>query len=99
MTADDAERILLQMDWSFAKSLSEKEQMRLWVENWRRVGPELERLKRQELRALSEEEGTKRALEVMDARAEDRWKDPKRRNLSGLIEQQRLFARFAHASK
>lgn len=83
----------LRMDWSFAKSLSEKEQMRLWVETWRRAGPELERIKRAELRALSEEEGTRRAISVMEARTHDGWKNARRRKLSGLIEQQRLFMR------
>ena len=89
----------LKMDWSFAKSLSEKEQMRLWVETWRRVGPELERIKRAELRALSEEDGARRTISVMEARADDRWINSKRRKLSGLIEQQRFFMRFAGASK
>lgn len=89
----------MRMDWSFAKSLSEKEQMKLWVETWKRTGPELERIKRAELRALSEEEGTRRAISVMEARADDRWKNSKRRMSSGLIEQQRLFMRFAGASK
>jgi len=87
------------MDWSFANALSEKERMRLWVDTWRRVGPELERIKRNELRALSEEEGTRRAILVMDARADFEWESPRPHKLSGLIEQQRLFMRLAPASR
>ncbi len=49
--------------------------MRAWVENWKRVGPELEAIKRRELRAMTEEEGTKRALRVMSARVKPRWRD------------------------
>jgi hypothetical protein len=31
------------MDWKHVATLPEKEQMRAWVENWKRLGPELER--------------------------------------------------------
>ena len=83
------------MDWKEVAKLPEREQMRAWVENWKRIGPELERIKKQELRALTEEEGTQRALRVMEARIAPRWRDRKRRASSGLIEQQRLFMKFA----
>lgn len=69
--------------------------MRAWVENWKRVGPELEKQKQLELRRMTEEEGIERACRVMEARVEPRWRDPKRRESSGLIEQQRLFMKFA----
>ena len=83
------------MDWSFANALSEKEQMRLWVETWKRAGPELERMKREELRAMTEEEALRRVAAVMNSRADDGWIRPDRRNTSGLVEQQRLFMRFS----
>lgn len=83
------------MDWEHVATLSEKEQMRAWVENWQRVGPELERIKKEELRAMTEKEGISRALRVMDARVEPRWRAPERRHHSGLIEQQRLFMKLA----
>ncbi len=57
------------MDWSFANALSEHERMRLWVETWKRAGPELERMKREELRAMSEEEALLRVAAVMNSRA------------------------------
>ncbi len=82
---------VLNMDWSFAKSFSEKEQMRLWVETWKRTGPELERIKRAELRALTEEEAFEQAQALNDSVAEEVWIDPRRVAASGLAEQQRLF--------
>lgn len=88
-------RAVENIDWKEVAKLPVREQMRAWVENWKRLGPELERIKRQELRAMSEEEGTQRAIGVMEARVEPRWRDPRRRNGSGLIEQQRWFMRLA----
>ncbi|MDQ6622372.1 MAG: hypothetical protein M3Y86_02655 [Verrucomicrobiota bacterium] len=79
------------IDWKHVATLSKHEQMRAWVENWKRIGPELEKAKRRELRSLTEAEGTQRALRVMEARVEPRWRDRERRVSSGLIEQQRLF--------
>jgi hypothetical protein len=84
----------IHVDWSSAKSLSEKEQMRLWVENWKRVGPELERIKRQELRALSEEEAFDQAEALNRSVAEDVWVHPRRLAAAGLVEQQRLFQKL-----
>ncbi len=83
------------VDWKEVAKLPEREQMRAWVENWKRVGPELERIKREELRAMTEEEGTRVAVRVMEARAEPRWRDPARRAAHGMIEQQRWFRSFA----
>ncbi|MGI9115122.1 MAG: hypothetical protein DLM52_13410 [Chthoniobacterales bacterium] len=78
--------------------MTEREKMRYWVENWKRVGPELERIKRQELRALSDEEGTKRALRVMSARSRHACAAAKLRSSSGLVEQQRIFAKTRRAA-
>jgi hypothetical protein len=33
-----------------------------WIAAWRNAGPELERIRRQELRDLSDEEGTRQAM-------------------------------------
>ncbi|MGI8435321.1 MAG: hypothetical protein ACR2NX_00205 [Chthoniobacterales bacterium] len=82
------------MNWKHIATLFEKEQMRAWVENWKRVGPELEAIKRRELRAMTEEEGTRRALRLMEARLEPRWRAPERRAASGLIDQQSWFMKF-----
>jgi uncharacterized protein involved in type VI secretion and phage assembly len=82
------------VDWSFAKSLSEKEQMKLWVETWRHAGPELERLKRAELRALSEEDAFDQAEVLAESVTDVVWIDSGRSKASGLVEQQRLFRKL-----
>jgi len=66
--------------------------MKRWVDTWKTAGPELERIKREELRAMTEQEALLRVERVMNSRAPDRWNRPDRRTSSGLIEQQRLFA-------
>ncbi len=78
--------------------MTEHEKMRYWVEHWKRVGPELERIKREELRALTAEEGTARALRVMDSRSRHSRKAAKLRQTSGLVEQQRIFAKARPAA-
>ena len=67
--------------------------MRLWVENWRRVGPELERIKRAELRALTEKEAYERSIALAECLQAEHWINPKRITSSGLIEQQAIFSR------
>lgn len=83
------------MDWSEVAKLPKREQMRAWVENWKRVGPELDRLKRSELRAMTDEEGLVRVSRVMESRVSDPERRHQRRRSSGLVEQQRLFAKLA----
>jgi len=79
------------MDWKHIATLSEKEQMRAWVENWKRVGPELEAIKRRELRAMTEEEAFDQAETLTASAADELWIESKRAAAEGLIEQQRLF--------
>ncbi len=57
-----ASRYAAPVDWKEVAKLPEREQMRAWVENWKRVGPELEAIKRRELRALTEEEAFDEAV-------------------------------------
>ena len=62
----------------------------IWVDNWREAGPELEEIKRQELRAMTPE----RALFFADAVLSMPWPEDvmaRRRAYSGLLEQQDLF--------
>ena len=84
-----------------AKTTSPEETalIKRWVETWKFAGPELERLKKEELRALTDEEGLRRAILVMNTCLPEKWIDPRRVASSGLIEQQRIFARLAKASK
>jgi len=63
--------------------------MKQWVENWKRVGPILEQLKYEELRAPDYDKGLADFIPMLDwacANAEPR-------EISGLVEQQRFFAR------
>lgn len=79
------------MDWKYVATLPEKEQMRAWVENWKRIGPELEAMKRRELRALSEDEAFDQAETLSASAADELWIEPKRAAAEGFMEQQRLF--------
>jgi hypothetical protein len=61
-----------------------------WVETWKLAGMDLERIRRRELRELD----TYRAIELLCGPAEySRPRAPK--PSSGLVEQQRLFAKAA----
>ena len=62
-----------------------------WVETWRKAGIELERIKREELRALD----TYRAIEMLCGVFDPVQLARLARPTSGLIEQQRLFKRAA----
>jgi hypothetical protein len=76
-----------------ASQLSEHEQMKLWVETWKRAGVELERIRKEELRALTEEES---AADLF--RGFDLLELPEYPPTSGLVEQQRWFAKALHLS-
>ena len=64
------------------------EQERQWIAAWRRAGPELERIRNEELRQLDEQEGTRLAtlLGVMSP--------VPTRSESGLMEFQRWMKRW-----
>lgn len=67
--------------------------MKRWVETWKLAGPELERIKKEELRALSEEEGIADVESILSVPV-DGWTPEWRKTWSGLVEQQRLFAKL-----
>lgn len=60
---------------------------RQWVEHWRRVGPILERLRREELSDYSHQDNVAAIDAILDLGA--RWGLP--RDTSGLVEMQRLL--------
>ncbi len=67
-------------------------QAKQWVETWKEAGPELERIRRQELRALD----GGRAIALLCGPA-DYWTPPRApRPYSGLKEQQEWFKKAAH---
>ena len=66
--------------------------MKRWVDTWKYIaGPELERMKKAKLRAMTEEEAFDQAETLSASAADEVWIDPKRGAAHGLIEQQRLF--------
>lgn len=67
--------------------------MKLWVETWKTAGPLLEQIKRDELRAMSEEEAGRIANELALAHAQVKGR-PAASETSGLIEQQRWFRKW-----
>lgn len=66
-------------------------QLRKWAETWTRAGRELEAIKRRELRAMSDEQAKEAALDVLSLSLPE---DLAPRCSSGLVDQQRWFARI-----
>ena len=65
----------------------ESARTKAWVENWAKVGPQLEAIRRRELRALTYED----RIKAIDALLQIGCAFGKPRTTSGLVEQQRLF--------
>jgi hypothetical protein len=72
--------------------LSEHEQMKLWVETWKRAGAELERIRKEEIRTSK----TTDFLTFSGMLATLLRELPPPCD-TGLVEQQRLFKRLHHA--
>jgi len=68
---------------------AEREQMKAWVENWKRAGPLLERFRHEELRQLRHED----SLEMIDGLLQIGYQHRSDEPTSGLVEQQRIFMR------
>ena len=66
----------------------EREQIRYWAETWQKAGPELERIRRKEIRETDTFEAVSAFLGPIDFTQEPFSPRP----TSGLIEQQALFA-------
>jgi hypothetical protein len=70
-------------------SEQEKAQIRAWCQNWKEIGPVLEEMRAEDIRAAD----TVQAMEILDDAFESAvWLNPPRPS-SGLIEQQAIFAR------
>ncbi|MDY0149606.1 MAG: hypothetical protein RBT03_05940 [Kiritimatiellia bacterium] len=70
---------------------AEKEQYRRYVEGWQHAGPELERIRREELRAMDD----RMDLDGMDALADIGVRYGTPRTTSGLVEMQKWFMELA----
>ena len=65
---------------------------KLWVEQWKRVGPLLDKVRHDELRAMTDEQ-SRRAFESL-AEFACEANDVTPRTTSGFVEQQRLFLKL-----
>ena len=70
--------------------------MRAWVETWKRAGIELDRMKWEQLRRLSEAQAA-RDFCMLDCDPVLIWRSPEREDGAGLVEQQRWFMK-AHGA-
>lgn len=77
--------------------MTEKEKILQYIRNWKVVGEELDRIKGEELRAMSEEESAERIHDVL--LMADEWFQVNIPSASecGLIEQQRIFQKWPQA--
>jgi len=66
------------------------EQMRAWVQNWIELGPILEAMKRRELEAMTDDQVR---AHVRDLFTGAYTPEAEARPVSGLVEQQRWFAK------
>jgi len=71
-------------------SEDERAQVRAWIRRWERVGPILERLRRQSIRAAD----TLKAIAAFDGAFETAVRDCPPKPYSGLVEQQQLFSKL-----
>ena len=68
------------------------EEQRKWMEQWRSAAITLRQVKREELRAMTDEDAV-RAFNALDCPPELGYRNPERANSEGLIEQQRIFGK------
>jgi hypothetical protein len=66
------------------------EEQRIWMQQWRSAAIALRDMKRQELRAMTDEQAVA-AFNALDMPPHDFPRAPDRMDGSGLLEQQRLF--------
>lgn len=76
--------------------MTEKEKILQYIRNWKVVGEELDRMKAEELRAMSEEESARIFDGLQACGLEDMWRQPECAEDNGMVEQQRIFMK-AHA--
>lgn len=68
----------------------EEQRVRIWVHNWQELGPILERLRDQEIRHTDTTTAIEQLSDAFES-ARRHWRPP---TTSGLVEQQRWFARL-----
>ena len=73
--------------------MTDEEKNRLFVETWKKAGPALEELRKQELRTMSERDSA-RAFDSLEIPVGSAYRSEERRLSLGFIEQQRLFKKL-----
>jgi hypothetical protein len=68
----------------------EEQHVRQWVNNWAAAAPTLERLRREAIRSANTAVAIEQLSDAFES-ARSHWRSPA---TSGLVEQQRLFARL-----
>ncbi len=66
------------------------EEQRKWMQQWREAEKYLRQVKREELRAMTDQDAVA-AFNALDMPLHLVWRSPERVNSEGLIEQQRIF--------
>ena len=72
--------------------MDNRELTKQWVEHWKRVGPILEKVRHDELRAMTDEQSRQAFTNVCEY--VQQFPRPAPRLTSGFVEQQRLFMRL-----
>lgn len=75
--------------YSYCVTEEEKKITLRWIETWRRAGPELERIRHEEIRRAD----TQRAMKIFAGLVTENLRSRPARLTSGLIEQQAIFHR------
>jgi hypothetical protein len=70
---------------------TETDRLREWVQNWKIVGPELERLRREKIRATN----TQESIRLFDLAFKSAIRNTAPRTTSGLVEFQKLIRKLA----
>jgi hypothetical protein len=72
--------------------MDKKAAAKLWIEQWHRAGPVLQKLRHDELRAMSDEDARQAFQTLAEFACEVTQPTP--RTTSGFVEQQRLFQKL-----
>ena len=75
-------------------AMNETDGKKAWVEHWQRVGPILEKVRHDELRAMTDEQAARAFMSLSELALDA--PNPKPRMTSGFVEQQRLFLNLWH---
>jgi len=71
------------------------EELRAWVQNWREIGPELDRVRREEIRSAN----TQESIRAFDLAFQAAIRNHPPRATSGLVEMQRLFKKLREQNR